>query len=466
MKETWKGSRLPAKLLATSHPARLWRPSDDGKGEVICELCPRQCHVRRGHLGYCKVRANQEGSLVTLNYGKSVQITQDAIETEAIWHYCPGERTLSVGNIGCNLRCDFCHNWHTSQAVLTEDVDILLYSAEDLVRRALEAGIRILCWTYDDPVVWHEFVLDAARLARQHGLRNVYKSAFYISPRAVDELIDVIDVFSISLKSMSREYYRKYTGGRLPPVLDAIRQVQRSGRHLEISNLVVTGRNDTLRETDKVARWVLEQLGPGVPLHYVRFHPDHRYTGVERTSVELLHRARRSALALGLRHVYTGNLLQGEGNTTRCDCGEPLIERYGLTLTNHLRADHTCPACGGQPDIVFWDPTPADNIVPPREVQDLQTWRQVDYTWSGDITCVHVENTSSEPLCYVAIDAQGQPLGLTRRCGVPRFMVSRSRPDERGLRLYHRAASPRVLGLLDRAYYPVQGDAPGTGEAS
>src|SRR5690606_22129564 len=183
----------------------------------------------------------------------------------------------------------------------------------------------------------HEFVVDTARLARAHGLVNLYKSAFYIGPRAVDELLEVIDIFSLSLKSMNEEHYRRHTGGALQPVLDAIEQVYRArGPHLELSNLCVTGRNDTLEESRKIARWMLEHLDADVPLHYVRFHPDYQYTHVGRTPVPFLEEARRAALAEGRRYVYLGNVFDTESVDTRCaGCGELLVRRYGLTAAVH-----------------------------------------------------------------------------------------------------------------------------------
>src|SRR4051812_24572720 len=274
-------------LTSSSHPAQLWSSLPDAR--VQCHLSPRECKIPIGGLGFCGVRYNEGGKLVTLNYGKSVPMTQETIETEAVYHYAPGARILSMGNIGCMMKCDFCHNWQTSQARLARDQDIVAYTPEQVVEYALRHGIGILSWTYNDPVVWHEFVVDTARLGRRHGLKNLFKSAFYIGPRAVDELLEVIDIFSLSLKSMNEEHYRKYTGGTLQPVLDAILQVYRAkGPHLELSNLCVTERNDTLDESMKVARWMLEHLDADVPLHYVRFHPDYQYTDVARTSVPFL----------------------------------------------------------------------------------------------------------------------------------------------------------------------------------
>ncbi|MCA9540785.1 MAG: AmmeMemoRadiSam system radical SAM enzyme, partial [Myxococcales bacterium] len=323
-------SRLPSRLVESSAPARLWSPSTNGR--VRCHLSPRRCHIPEGGLGFCGVRHNQGGELRTLNYGKSVAMTRETIETEAVYHFAPGEAILSMGNIGCMMACDFCHNWRTSQARQARDADIHAYSPEDVVEAALRHGIRVLSWTYNDPVVWHEFVVDTARLAKKHGLINLYKSAFYITPEAVDELLEVIDIFSLSLKSMDPDFYRKHTKGRLEPTLEAIERVYRARAggdrpHLELSNLCVTGRNDTLEEAARVARFVLDRLDPTIPLHYVRFHPDYRYTHVGRTDVGFLEAARAQAREMGVEHVYVGNVTDSPSAHTWCaECGTLLIE--------------------------------------------------------------------------------------------------------------------------------------------
>jgi len=456
-----KRETLASKLLASKHPARLWQSSGNGRKEVVCGLSPRNCRIPEGGLGFCRVRVNQGGELFTLNYGKSVQITREVIETEAVWHYAPGAYTLSIGNIGCNLHCDFCHNWRTSQAALVEDADIEIYTPEEIVRTAVDNGIRILSWTYNEPVVWHEFVLDAARLAQQHGLRNVYKSAFYITEKAVEELIDVIDVFSISLKSMDPAYYRKLTSGRLEPVLEAARQVRRSGRHLEVSNLMVTGRNDTLEESAKVARWVLENLGPRTPLHYVGFHPDYYYTSVGRTSISILVEARAQAKEMGLRHVYIGNAATGEGTNTLCDCGELLIGRYGLIATPRLTDDGLCPACGARPDIVLLPREPVRGQPAAEAPASLASLPQIEHRWNGEVSSLHIDNPRGDEISYAAVGAGGETLGEIQRCNMRRFMVSRSHPEEAALRFYYREARPAILNLLDRAYYPLRRDAAG-----
>jgi pyruvate formate lyase activating enzyme len=453
---TGKLSKLPLALAATSHPARLWSPGEAGR--VKCHLSPRECNIPPGGLGFCGVRHNDGGRLVTLNYGKSVAMTRESIESEAVYHYAPGEPILSLGNIGCMMACDYCHNWQTSQARLAKGADIRAYSSEEIVAYALRHGIRVLSWTYNDPVVWQEFVVDTARLARRHGLVNLYKSAFYIGPRAVAELCEVIDIFSLSLKSMDPDFYRKHTKGRLEPVLAAIEQVHAApGKpHLEISNLAVTGRNDNLEDARRVADWVLETLGPDVPLHYVRFHPDFKYTEVERTSIPFLEEARRQALAIGLRHVYVGNVSGTDSANTRClACGELLVERRG-TAARRFLSDGACPRCGASSGLVLpW---------PEREATargDLGGRPHATYWFRAGVQAFHVEQDGEDEILFQLVDEGGGSVGALDSTTCARFLIANSAEGASGVRVYHLPArAPRVLEVLDRAHFPVAEAAP------
>ena len=443
-----KHKRLPVMLTSTSHPARLWEPLEDGR--VQCHLSPRECKIPEGGLGFCGVRRNDGGKLVTLNYGKSVPMTQETIETEAVYHYAPGARILSMGNIGCMLHCDFCHNWQTSQARLARDQDIVAYTPQEVVDYALRHGIGVLSWTYNDPVVWHEFVVDTAKLARRHGLKNLYKSAFYIGPRAIDELLDVIDIFSLSLKSLNPEHYRKFCGGLLQPVLDGIERVYAAkAAHLELSNLCVTGRNDTLEEARLVSRWILDHLDADVPLHYVRFHPDYKYTHVERTSVPFLEEARRAAMADGLRYVYLGNVFDTDSVNTYCPgCNELLVHRYGLTATVHLDGNR-CPSCGHETPIVGW--------TPPGERVDTRDGATVllRHRFRGAVQSIHIEQDSESPVYYQFVDHQGRPVGERASSSCKRFMISKAYATAVGVDVLHvPGAVPRIYEVFDRAHFP------------
>jgi pyruvate formate lyase activating enzyme len=442
---------LTPALQQSLQPARLWQATANGR--VQCHLSPRHCNIPEGGLGFCGVRYNQGGRLMTLNYGKSVPITEERIESEAVYHYAPGARILSLGNIGCMLKCDFCQNWQTSQARLVQERDIVRYTPEQIVDYAVRHGIGILSWTYNDPVVWHEFVMDTARLARQAGLKNLYKSAFSIGPEAIDELLEVIDIFSISLKSLDPIYYRKFTRGEMQPVLDGIRRVYRarsggSGPHLEISNLCLTGRNDQLDDTRRVCDWLLDQLDDQIPLHYVRFHPDYLYTHVERTSVAFLEAARRQALDAGVKFVYLGNTSGTESVDTVCPhCQRTVIRRSGEALELHLDGTH-CGHCEHELPIVI--PPQVDRTAAAPD----QIARSLTHIFRGQIGAAHIEQATETPVRYVFLDAAGAEIGSGVSACL-RFLVSRPSARAVALRIDLAAASEvRVLEVFDRAHFP------------
>lgn len=336
--ESWNDTRKEAYLYD-----RL------GDGRVRCRVCPRLCTIAPGKVGFCKVRKNLEGTLYTQNYGKATHITVERIEAEAVFHYLPGAKILSLGNFGCNLDCDYCQNWVYSQFQYTPPDSIEEYTSAEVIRKALDEGIPVLSWTYNDPAVWFEFVLDTAREARSRGLLNLFKSAFFLTPEAVRMLAEVIDVFAISIKAMDEAYYRKFTKGWLPPVLENARIVHATGIHFEVSNLVVTGLTDNDGNYDRMIDFILNDLSPEVPLHFTRFHPDYKYMHVGKTPVAAVERARDRAAARGLLYPYVGNVFASEGLHTRCPgCKELLVERYGLatTVRDALSPEGACRACG------------------------------------------------------------------------------------------------------------------------
>jgi pyruvate formate lyase activating enzyme len=444
----------------THHDARLWHETEGGG--VQCRLSPRGCRMRDGQRGFCGVRQNVGGRLRTLNYGKSTHATQEFVETEAVHHFAPGARILSMGNVGCMMACDYCHNWRTSQARHVRSDDVHVYSPEDVVAICLERRIPILSWTYNDPVVWHEFVMDTSRLARAHGIVTLYKSAFYISPEAASELVNVIDIFSLSLKSMDAEFYRRLTKGTLEPVLEAIDLVAQSGRHLEISNLLVTDANDGEDDARRVADWVGEHCGVETPLHYVRFHPDYKYLGVPRTPIDRLTRARQIGLDRGLRYVYLGNVFDHPGTHTYCPaCGTRTVTRMGMTTRiEALRPDGACAACGEalpfrRLDLTFRETEPAADaaLTPGGDTHA--------YAWDGEILSVHVEvrNTAAEPrrlrVRRVGGDRAAEALTIAAGGG-HRFVLSRSGFEETALDIIGEPGLELALWpLLDRAHFPV-----------
>lgn len=427
---------------------------------VECYLCPRHCKINDQRGGFCKVRWNEGGKLKTLNYGVSVQMTQEVIETEAVNHFAPGTPILSLGNVGCMMNCDYCHNWKTSQMREVKRKDIHHYTPEQVVSTALEKNIKILSWTYNDPVVWHEFVYDTAKLARKHGLINLYKSAFYIGPEAIEELHEVIDIFSISLKSLNPEIYLKTTKGQLQPVLDGIKQVYNyKSHHLELSNLVVTDSTDKMEEIERLVNWILTELDDSVPLHLVRFHPDYKYTHVERTSIEFLKAARERALEMGLKHCYLGNVYEaGEWLNTRCKCcKELLVKRFGLqTQIPGLTSDGMCLKCGEKSSIVTIS---SSSVVPLNSVKDDLSHSKL-ISWSSEANAAHLvaKNHATVPMSF-----RYRHLGKESFAEINltpgenwRFLISRDSHDSTGIEvLYPEQMDLNFLEVLDRAHFPV-----------
>ncbi|MDA0564236.1 AmmeMemoRadiSam system radical SAM enzyme [Streptomonospora sp. S1-112] len=458
------------KWRESGYPARLAEKLPDGV--VRCHLSPRNCKIRPGQHGFCMVRANRGGELVSLNYGRSVHATEETIETEAVFHYEPGARILSMGNIGCMLNCDYCHNWKTSQARFVEDKDVFHYTPEEVVDIAERHGIQVISWTYNDPVVWHEFVSETARLASDRGIVNLYKSAFFISPEAVAELLPVIDIFSISIKSMDPKYYRRVTKGWIEPVLEATEQVYRSGRHVEVSTLMVTDLSDTEQNARDMARFVGERLGPEVPTHFVRFHPDYKMTDTVRTPVERLERARRVALDMGLEHVYLGNVYDTESTNTWCrSCGLLQITRYGLNARLvGLTPGGACAGCGTDARVRRL-PHPA---APPAVLPDLPAGERHDsarFDWHGDIRAVHVRvvNTADSPraVFHRRLRRDHPDTGWTRIPMAPResyrFISAQSFDDETGVVVaVPDGCTSSLHQVFDRAHFPTTEASAGT----
>lgn len=438
--------------------ARMWESLPEQV--VRCHLSPRNCILKDGQHGFCGVRANRGGKLVSMNYGKSVHATEETIETEAVNHFAPGERILSMGNIGCMLNCAYCHNWKTSQAKYVSDDDVHLYTPEQVVDIAVRHGIRVISWTYNDPVVWHEFVRETARLAQAAGLINLYKSAFYITPEAVDELLPYIDIFSISVKSMDPEYYRKITKGRLEPVLEATKHVYRAGKHVELSTLMITDISDDEKTAAQIAGWVGGELDPTVPLHFVRFHPDYRMRETIRTPVDRLVRARAVARTAGIEHVYLGNVYDTPYSNTSCNgCDAPLIVRYGLNARAvGLDGQGRCTACGRDAHVKqLAGPAPEVPVV----METPSGMVEKSFTWHGDVRSLHVQvqNPTASPARVYVRRLWGDVAPYRVVVLAPgesyRFIVAQSRPEEVGceVRLPAEVRS-NLHEVFDRAHFP------------
>ncbi len=327
-------------------PTILATPSPDGS--VRCGVCAHRCLVRPGRRGICGVRENRAGQLVCLVYGAVVAIGLDPIEKKPLFHVAPGSTAYSIATAGCPFHCTFCQNWEIAQGPrLGLDLPTRALPPEAVVAEATSQGAESIAYTYVEPTVFLEYALDTARLARQAGLRNLFITDGYATPEAVDLLAPVLDAANVDLKSFDDAFYRKLCGARLAPVLESIVAMRRAGIWLELTTLVIPGRNDDEGQLRALTRWIVENLGAETPWHVSRFFPAHRMLDVPPTPLATLRRAADLGREAGLAHVYVGNAAELGLEDTHCvGCGRTLIERRGYRVRTHLAADGTCPGCG------------------------------------------------------------------------------------------------------------------------
>jgi pyruvate formate lyase activating enzyme len=326
-------------------PTRWWHRLDDGR--VQCDLCPRFCRLRDGQRGLCFVRAALDGEVVLTTNGRSSGFCVDPIEKKPLNHFFPGSAVLSFGTAGCNLACRFCQNWDISKS---RDVDRLADEAapETIARAAVELGCASVAFTYNDPVVFHEYAIDVAAACRAHGVKTVAVTAGEICPGPRAELFAAMDAANVDLKAFTETFYHEVCGGHLQTVLETLVYLRReTAVWLEITNLLIPGLNDSEEETDALSRWVVAELGADVPVHFTAFHPDWKLNERPPTPARTLRRAREIARRNGVRHAYTGNVQDEEGGSTRCHaCGELLVGRDGYRLTAwNLTVEGRCARC-------------------------------------------------------------------------------------------------------------------------
>ncbi len=331
-----------------SQPARWWRTLEDGR--IECFLCPRRCRLRVGQRAFCFVRANQDGRLVLTTWGRSTGFCVDPIEKKPLCHFLPGTPVLSFGTAGCNLGCRFCQNWQTSRS---REVDALCDRAgpETIAAAARRLGCASVAFTYNDPVVFAEYALDVAAACRAAGIRTVAVTAGYVAPEAREEFFAGMDAANVDLKAFRDDFYRRLClapEGALAAVLDTLAWIRHESRTwLEITTLLIPGANDDPEEIRAGCRWIVAELGPDVPLHFTAFHPDFRLQDHPGTPAATLRRAREIAHEEGLRFVYTGNVHDPEGQSTRCPgCGQLLVGRDGFEIRSwRLAPGGRCPDC-------------------------------------------------------------------------------------------------------------------------
>ena len=325
--------------------ARFYESSPDGS--VRCTLCPHRCLIKPGRRGFCNTRENRDGELYSLIYGELTAAAVDPVEKKPLFHFEPGSGTFSISSWGCNFHCPWCQNWHISQA-RPGDVATAQASPERIVEMAKRHNCPSISFTYNEPIIWMEFVVDVSEIAKKQGIKTVLVTNGYITPEALEQVYHLIDAANVDVKGFNEEFYRKYCGAELEAVLQAVEMMHEKGIHVETTNLIIPGLNDDMEEFRRMCRWHLDSLGPDVPLHVSRFFPQYKMTHLMPTPVETLAKAWKIAREEGLNYVYVGNLPGNEGEHTYCpNCGELVIKRYGFRIERwKLDDEMRCPKCG------------------------------------------------------------------------------------------------------------------------
>jgi len=331
--------------------ARLWKPLKDGA--VQCRLCNHYCAIKPGARGKCGVRENIDGTLYSLNYGKIAALNLDPVEKKPLYHFQPGTRTYSFATMGCNLSCTFCQNWTLSQPpreggeIKGQDM-----TPEQLVEEAVRHKAASISYTYSEPTIFFETIQDTAKLAKKKGLKNIMVSNGFMSRECLDELAPLIDAINVDLKCFTEDFYQNISGARLKPVLENLKYIKHTLKWwLEVTTLLIPGKNDSPEELDQLTDFLANEIGPDTPWHISRFHPDYKMTDAHVTQIDSLEIAFNMGKSKGLKYVYIGNMPGAHHQQTTCPgCGKLLIDRAGFTSTRPAIQNGKCDECGEKID--------------------------------------------------------------------------------------------------------------------
>ena len=324
--------------------AQWWEPLENGK--ILCTLCPRYCTIGEGQVGFCFIRQNIEGKLYSTGYGRPTGFAIDPIEKKPLNHFLPGTEVLSFGTAGCNLGCKFCQNWSMSKARLDE-LNSLTASPDDVISIAKKHKTPSIAFTYNDPTIFGEYVIDISQIAREENIKSVMVTAGYIDKKARKDVYKYIDAANVDLKSFTETFYHKITFSHLNDVLDTLLWLRNeTDIWFEITTLLIPDENDSPDEIEKMCEWILKNLGDEIPLHFTAFHPDFKMRNKSRTPASKLDEARDIAIKEGLKYCYVGNVHSTKGQTTYCpSCNYKLIVRdWHSVIENNIVDDH-CPQC-------------------------------------------------------------------------------------------------------------------------
>ena len=346
------------------HKAVLWDKIDDNK--VRCHVCANECTITTGKVGICRTRKNFNGELFTLIYGSLISSgTLDPIEKKPLYNFWPGHTAYSIASIGCSFRCQNCQNWSISQANPTDDgkngfydlegskgrgMPLVEMTPEQLVKKVVKSGAKTLAYTYNEPLIWHEWILDTTKLLKKEDIKTILVTNGYSTPEASKELIEVgINAANIDIKAMSDDFYKKICGVKsVQPVLDTAKCFKKNGIHVEITNLIIPDWNDSRDDLKKLCDWIGDNLGKNTPVHFSAYQPDFKAPSNKRTPYDTLNMAYKIAKQVGLYFPYVGNIRHDGGSNTYCpNCNHLLFGRSGFSFTKiDIKEDNKCPNCG------------------------------------------------------------------------------------------------------------------------
>ncbi len=332
------------------HKAKWWRKDKEKK--IICELCPRNCLIDINNTGYCKVRKNINGTLYSLVYGYPCAINIDPIEKKPLFHFLPGSQVFSIGTIGCNLGCDFCQNHDISkECKLPRSLEYI--SPQDLVEMATQHESKSIAFTYNEPTIYSEYILDVCKQAKKVGLKTIMVTNGFINKDVIKELYVNIDAANIDLKGFSQDFYKNYCSGNLNNVLENIIEIKKQNTFIELTNLIIPGLNDSEEIINNLVDWIISNLGKDIPLHLSAFYPAYKMLDKIRTPKKTLNKARKIAINKGLNFVFEGNVMTNEYDNTYCpNCNKLLIERQIYTIVYNCLTTSVC-SCGQTINIIL-----------------------------------------------------------------------------------------------------------------
>jgi pyruvate formate lyase activating enzyme len=317
-----------------------------GGGAIKCTLCPRNCVLSDGMMGFCRARRPKDGKHYSLVYGNPTAVNVDPIEKKPLFHFLPATHAFSIATAGCNFRCKYCQNWQISQSSPEETTNYYL-PPETVVKKAIEYKCPTIAYTYTDPAIFYEYMLDTSKIAKIRGVKNIFHSNGSLNPEPAEKIAGYLDGANIDLKGFTQEFYSEIPEGYLETVLNTLKTLKKKGVWVEITNLVVPTLNDDLDKIKEMSVWVKENLGLDTPIHFSRFHPQYKLRNLPSTPVSTLEKAREIAMSVGLNYIYVGNVPGHSAESTYCPkCKKPVILRRGYTILEiNLDAQGSCKHC-------------------------------------------------------------------------------------------------------------------------